>query len=64
MSWNIDGLDGRSLATRMKAVAQIVKRYDNYVFRPQNKDRAAKKFTIPTFKKKQTFQSQIVRNFF
>ncbi|EFP02767.1 hypothetical protein CRE_28560 [Caenorhabditis remanei] len=25
MSWNIDGLDGRSLATRMKAVAQIVK---------------------------------------
>uniref|UniRef100_A8XU68 5'-tyrosyl-DNA phosphodiesterase n=1 Tax=Caenorhabditis briggsae TaxID=6238 RepID=TYDP2_CAEBR len=26
MSWNIDGLDGRSLATRMKAVATIVKK--------------------------------------
>nr|4FVA_A Chain A, 5'-tyrosyl-DNA phosphodiesterase [Caenorhabditis elegans]4FVA_B Chain B, 5'-tyrosyl-DNA phosphodiesterase [Caenorhabditis elegans]4FVA_C Chain C, 5'-tyrosyl-DNA phosphodiesterase [Caenorhabditis elegans]4FVA_D Chain D, 5'-tyrosyl-DNA phosphodiesterase [Caenorhabditis elegans] len=25
MSWNIDGLDGRSLLTRMKAVAHIVK---------------------------------------
>uniref|UniRef100_A0A8R1IAF9 UBA-like domain-containing protein n=1 Tax=Caenorhabditis japonica TaxID=281687 RepID=A0A8R1IAF9_CAEJA len=25
MSWNIDGLDGRSLLTRMKAVAKIVK---------------------------------------